>query len=400
MVVERQILHVDVNNAFLSWSAIERLKNGDEIDIRTIPSAIGGDENKRSGIILAKSPLAKSMGVVTGETVYQAMKKCPSLRLYSADFKAYRKHSDALYNLLLEYTDKIERFSVDECFMDMTEFLMGDTLLYKAQEINRRVKNELGFTVNIGLSTNKLLAKMASDFSKPNKIHTLYPSEIKTKMWPLEVSELFMIGKKTVPKLNKMGIYKIGDLACYDKNILIRRLGKFGKMAWEYANGIDESEVVYTQEKAKSIGNSITLPVDVISIEKLESVLLALVEQVTYRLRKENMLAGSASVQLRTKDFKDFSHQAKLEFLTDNTSDIYIKAKAILEEMYVNGMPIRLIGFRVDKLKESEEQISFFDTTQKEKNKLDETIDSIKNKYGYTSIKRAGEIGLDKFFKQ
>ena len=399
MVMERQILHVDVNNAFLSWSAIERLKNGYELDIRNIPSAICGDENKRSGIILAKSPLAKSMGVVTGETVYQAMKKCPSLKLYSSDFKAYHKHSNALYNLLLEYTDKIERFSVDECFLDMTEFLMGDTLLYKAQEINRRVKNELGFTVNVGVSTNKLLAKMASDFSKPNKIHTLYPSEIKFKMWPLDVSELFMIGKKTVPKLNKMGIYKIGDLACYDKNVLIRRLGKFGKMAWEYANGIDESEVIYTQEKAKSMGNSITLPVDVASAEKLESVLLALVEQVTYRLRKENMLAGSASVQLRSKDFKDFSHQAKLDFHTDNTSEIYAKAKSIFKEMYVNDMPIRLIGFRVDKLKETEEQISFFDTTKKGKNKLDETVDFIKNKYGYTSIKRAGEMELDKFLK-
>lgn len=399
MVVERQILHVDVNNAFLSWSAIERIAAGDKLDIRSIPSAICGDENKRSGIILAKSPLAKSMGVVTGETVYQAIKKCPSLKLYSADFRAYRKHSDALYNLLLEYTDKIERFSVDECFLDMTNFLMGDTLLYKAQEINRRVKNELGFTVNIGISTNKLLAKMASDFSKPDKIHTLYPDEIKHKMWGMEVSELFMIGKKTVPKLNKMGIYKIGDLACYDPNILIRRLGKFGKMAWEYANGIDNSEVIYTTEKAKSIGNSVTLPVDVVSAEKLESVLLALVEQVTYRLRKENMLAGSASVQLRTKDFKDFSHQAKLDFLTDNTKEIYSKAKNIFEEMYIEGMPIRLIGFRVDKLKESEEQISLFDTVKKEKNKLDETIDNLKNKYGYTSITRAGEMELDKFFK-
>lgn len=397
--MERQILHVDVNNAFLSWSAIERLKNGEKIDIRTIPSAICGDENKRSGIILAKSSLAKSMGVITGETVYQAMKKCPSLKLYSSNYKVYRQYSDSLYNLLLEYTDKIERFSVDECFLDMTNFLMGDTLLAKAHEINRRVKNELGFTVNIGVSNNKLLAKMASDFSKPDKIHTLYPNEIKSKMWSLEVSELFMIGKKTVPKLNNMGIYKIGDLACFDKNILIRRLGKFGQMAWEYANGIDDSEIIYTLEKAKSIGNSITLPVDVANSEKLECILLALVEQVTYRLRKEKMLASVASVQLRTKDFKDFSHQTKLDFLTNNTSEIYLKAKNIFNEMYVEGMPIRLIGFRVEKLKESEEQISFFDTQKKEKDKLDETIDSIKNKYGYSCVKRAGEIGLDKFFK-
>ena len=397
--MERQILHIDVNNAFLSWSAIERLKNGEKIDIRTIPSAICGDENKRSGIILAKSSLAKSMGVVTGETVYQAMKKCPSLKLYSSDYKVYRKYSDSLYNLLLEYTDKIERFSVDECFLDMTNFLMGDTLLAKAHEISQRVKNELSFTVNIGVSSNKLLAKMASDFSKPDKIHTLYPNEIKGKMWSLEVSELFMIGKKTVPKLNNMGIYKIGDLACFDKNILIRRLGKFGKMAWEYANGIDETEVIYTQEKAKSIGNSVTLPVDVANCEKIESVLLALVEQVTYRLRKENMLAGTASVQLRTKDFKDFSHQARLDFFTDNTSEIYAKAKLILKEMYVEGTAIRLVGFRVEKLKETEEQISFFDTQKKEKNKLDETLDNIKNKYGYMSVKRAGEMGIDKLLK-
>ena len=397
--MERQILHVDVNNAFLSWSAIERLKNGEKIDIRTIPSAICGDENKRSGIILAKSSLAKSMGVITGETIYQAMRKCPSLKLYSSNYQVYRKYSDALYNLLLEYTDKIERFSVDECFLDMTEFLMGDTLLAKAHEISRRVKNELGFTVNIGLSNNKLLAKMASDFSKPDQIHTLYQSEIKSKMWSLEVSELFMIGKKTVPKLNNMGIYKIGDLACFDKDILIRRLGKFGKMAWEYANGIDESEVIYTYEKAKSIGNSVTLPVDVANSEKLESVLLALVEQVTYRLRKEKMLASIASVQLRTKDFKDFSHQAKLDFLTDNTNDIYAKAKLIFNEMYIEGTPIRLVGFRVEKLKESEEQLSFFDTQKKVKSKLDEAVDNIKNKYGYASVKRAGEIGLDKFLK-
>lgn len=397
--MERQILHVDVNNAFLSWCAIERLKNGEIIDIRTIPSAICGDENKRSGIILAKSSLAKTMGVVTGETIYQALRKCPTLKLYSSDHKIYKKYSDALYDLLLEYTDRIERFSVDECFLDMTKFLMGDTLIAKAQEIKQRVKNELGFTVNIGVSNNKLLAKVASDFSKPDKIHTLYSNEIKNKMWSLDVSELFMIGAKTVPKLNYMGIYKIGDLACFDKEILIRRLGKFGKLAWEYANGIDESEVMYACEKAKSIGNSVTLPVDVANSEKLESVLLALVEQVTYRLRKEKMLASVAAIQLRTKEFKDFSHQAKLDFLTDSTSDIYEKAKKIFHEMYIEGMPIRLIGFRVEKLKESEEQISFFDVSKNEKSKLDETLDYIKNKYGYMSVKRAGELEMEKLWK-
>ena len=400
MDVERQILHVDVNNAFLSWTALERLKVGDSVDLRKIPSAICGDENKRSGIILAKSPLAKAMGVVTGETVYQATKKCPNLKLYSTDFKAYQKYSDELYNLLREYTDIIERFSIDECFLDMTNFLMGDTLLAKAHEINRRVKNELGFTVNIGLSTNKLLAKMASDFSKPDKIHTLYPNEIKNKMWSLDVSELFMIGKKSVPKLNKMGIFKIGDLACFDKNILVKRMGKFGKLAWEYANGIDNSEVVAIRERAKSISNSITLPIDISNAEKLESVLLALVEQVTFRLRKEKLFASTISVQLRTKDFKDFSHQSKLDFSTSNTKEIYEKAKMVFQEMYKENIPIRLIGFRVDKLVDTEEQISFFDSNKVENNKLDKALDSIKSKYGYMSITRAGELNINEYLKR
>ena len=400
MDVERQILHVDVNNAFLSRTALERLKAGDSVDLRKIPSAICGDENKRSGIILAKSPLAKAMGVVTGETVYQATKKCPNLKLYSTDFKAYQKYSDELYNLLREYTDIIERFSIDECFLDMTNFLMGDTLLAKAHEINRRVKNELGFTVNIGLSTNKLLAKMASDFSKPDKIHTLYPNEIKNKMWSLDVSELFMIGKKSVPKLNKMGIFKIGDLACFDKKILVKRMGKFGKLAWEYANGIDNSEVVAIRERAKSIGNSITLPIDISNAEKLESVLLALVEQVTFRLRKEKLFASTISVQLRTKDFKDFSHQSKLDFSTSNTKEIYEKAKMVFQEMYKENIPIRLIGFRVDKLVDTEEQISFFDSNKVENNKLDKALDSIKSKYGYMSITRAGELNINEYLKR
>ena len=200
--MERQILHIDVNNAFLSWTAVEMLKNGSELDIRTIPSIIGGDEARRSGIVLAKSMKAKECGVVTAETIYQAKKKCPNLQIYRGlEYKKYKEYSDKLYNLLLEYTDKIERYSIDECFLDMTEYLQKDTLINKAIQINKRVREELGFTVNIGVAHNKLLAKMASDFKKPDKIHTLYENEIETKIWNLPTSELFMLGKKTVPKL-------------------------------------------------------------------------------------------------------------------------------------------------------------------------------------------------------
>lgn len=182
--IERKILHVDVNSAFLSWTAVEMLKNGAEIDIRTIPAIIGGDEEKRKGIVLAKSIPAKKYGIQTAEPIYFAKQKCPNLQIYQSNFKTYYHYSDALYELLHEYTDKIERFSIDECFLDITDFLpRGRTDLEIAYEIHTRVKQELGFTVNVGVAPNKLLAKMASDFEKPDKVHTLYHNEISNKMW-------------------------------------------------------------------------------------------------------------------------------------------------------------------------------------------------------------------------
>lgn len=333
--MERQILHIDVNNAFLSWTAIEMLKEGYSIDIRNIPAIIGGDESRRAGIVLAKSMKAKQCGIVTAETIYQAKKKCPNLKVFSGlKYKKYKEYSNKLYNLLLEYTDKIERYSIDECFLDLTGYLMKSTLIDKANEISKRVKEELGFTVNIGVAHNKLLAKMASDFTKPDKVHTLFENEIETKMWNLPISELFMLGKKSVPKLNNMGIKMIGDLAKYDKQILIKKFGKHGGLMWEYANGIDEEEVHCKFELPKSIGNSITLPADTANIEEIEKVLLVLTENVTYRLRKYDLLANVVNVQLRTKDFKDFSHQKKLDFSTSNTKEIYKTVKELINELY------------------------------------------------------------------
>lgn len=399
--MERQILHVDVNNAFLSWLAVYKLKNGEKVDIRDQVAVIGGDETKRSGIVLAKSPKAKQFGIVTGETLYSARQKCRNLQVYQGNFKIYREYSNKLYKLLLEYTDKIERFSIDECFLDMTNYLMKDTLLNKAKEINKRAKEELGFTVNVGVAHNKLLAKMASDFTKPDKVHTLFEEEIATKMWTLPVSELFMLGKKTVPKLYNMKIRTIGDLANTDKNIIIKKFGKHGKMMWEYANGIDNSEVQYKEEKPKSIGNSVTLPMDIHNKEELEEVLLALTEQVTYRLRKQELLANVVSVQLRTKNFEDFSHQAKMNSATSSTKEILKNAKNLLSGMFKKGMAIRLIGLRLDNLVSKDEmQISLFgdsENEQKQKN-LDNVIDSLNEKYGYGSIIRAGKLNNNKLF--
>ena len=304
--------------------------------------------------------------------------------------------------MLLEYTDKIERFSIDECFLDMTNYLMNDTLINKANEINRRVKNELGFTVNVGVANNKLLAKMASDFTKPDRVHTLFKEEIPTKMWSLPISELFMLGRKTVPKLYNMRIRTIGELAKTDKELLIKKFGKHGKMMWEYANGIDNSEVNYKIEKPKSIGNSVTLPIDISDIGQLGKVLVALVEQVSHRLRKEELIANVVNVQLRTNKFEDFSHQAKLDTATSSTKEILKKAKELLNEMYKTGVFIRLIGVRVDNLiGKDEEQLSFFSNTSEnsKQENLDKTIDKLNEKYGNNFITRAGKMDLENIVK-
>lgn len=400
-VKQRQILHIDVNNAFLSWTAIDRLSKGEKVDIREIEAVIGGDETKRSGIVLAKSMKAKEKGVRTGETLYQARLKCPNLQVFRGEYKNYKKHSEKLYNLLLQYTDKIERFSIDECFLDMTDYLGNNSLIDKAYEIKNRVRRELGFTVNVGVSHNKLLAKMASDFTKPDRVHTLFENEIEEKMWKLPVSELFMLGRKTLPKLYSMRIKTIGDLAKQDKKLMIDKFGKHGLIMWEYSNGIDNSSVNYIKENPKGIGNSVTLPHDLNKIDDIEKVLLTLAEQVAYRLRRYNMYANVVNVQLRTKDFKDFSHQKKLMNSTSNTKDIYDIAKELLYEMYKKGTAIRLVGLRVDKLIDKDEiQLSLFKREEDRKQeKLDEVVDKLKQKYGYNSITRAGKLHSENVIK-
>ncbi len=391
--MQREILHVDVNNAFLSWLAVYKLEQGESLDIRTIPAVIGGDEKQRHGIVLAKSNLAKQFGIKTGEPLYSARKKCPTIKIYESNFKVYKRYSDMLFQLLQEYSFKIERFSIDECFVDMTEFLNNRKLIDVAYEISKRVREELKFTVNIGVAHNKLLAKMASDFQKPNRVHTLYEKEIPRKMWILPISELFMVGKRTLPKLYNMNIRTIGDLAKSDKNILIKKFGKFGKVMWEYANGIDDSEVNYLKQKPKGVGNSTTVSQDITNIEKIEEVLLALTEHTTYRLRKYNMVGSVVSVQLRTSDFKNYSHQRKLNFATNSTKEIFKVAKDLVRQLYKNE-PIRLIGIRIDNLcDEEEKQISLFeDINIKKQEKLDKVVDNIKDKFGYEIITRAGDM--------
>lgn len=404
--MERFILHVDVNNAFLSWTAAEMLKNGSNTDIRNIPSVIGGDEAQRRGIVLAKSPIAKQFGIKTGEPLYMARKKCPQLQVYKSDFAVYKKYSNQMIEILKKYTNEIEQCSIDECALDLTSFLLkGENIEQKAKQISDEIKQKLKFTVNIGIAHNKMLAKMASDFEKPDKIHTLYENEIETKMWPLPVSELLMVGRKTVQKLNQIGIKTIGDLAKREEKDIIKKFGKLGKTIWEYANGIDNSPVkANDNEKPKGIGNSVTMPQDVNDITKLEEVLLALCEQVAYRLRKQKMQANVVNVQIKNNQFQTYTHQKKLHTATDSTKYIYEEAKKLLQTLYHSSTnkQIRLIGIRVDTLEQEQEQISLFnqksDNEEKQK-KVDNVIDGIKDKYGYDVITRAGKMNIGKLIR-
>ena len=396
--MNRYIMHIDVNNAFLSWTAVEFLKNGVKEDIRLIPAVIGGDEELRHGVVLAKSNIAKQFGIKTGETIYQAKKKCPQIRIFPTKHEIYKEYSDKLYNLLSTYTNKIERFSIDECFVDFSDIIKTRQDFMKlAIELNQRIKKELLFTVNIGLSDNKILAKMASNFEKPDKIHTLYKEEIEEKIWNMPIEELFMVGKKSAVKLRSIGINKIGDLANSNKKMIIKRFGKFGATIWDNANGINNDEVIYEEEIPKSVGNSITLSKDCNNINELNKVLLSLSEKVGYRVRKYGLKSYTVGVQIKTNEFITYSHQKKLNKPTSNTQEIYNVAKELLEGLFSN-QPIRLIGVKLDNLTDNEfNQISMFDEPiKKQKNsKLDNVIDNIKDKYGYNSITLGTIMNID-----
>ena len=392
--MDKIIMHIDVNNAFLSWTATKMVKDGKK-DLRKTYAIIGGDEKQRSGIVLAKSPLAKKKGVVTGETIYNAKKKCPHLEVYPPEFSYYKKMSNALFSLISKYTPDLEKMSIDECFIDYTPIMhiYGNPLKF-AYNIKNEIKKTLGFTVNVGIANNKLCAKMASDFSKPDKVHTLFKTEIKTKMWPLPIDELFGVGKKTAIKLKNLNINTVEELALTDKNklkpIFKNMTDDLIDSAWGRGSDIVESSI----EPPKGIGNETTLNHNIFSKEELHQYLLALSENVTIRLRKQNKYASVVVVTLKDKYFKRFSHQKKLVNATNITEEIYETAKEVLDEMKVDD-GIRLIGVRLDGLKdEVNHQVSLFENLEEreETKNLDKTIDNLKEKYGFKIIKKASLI--------
>lgn len=397
------IFHIDVNSAFLSWTAVEQLKNGAEQDIREISAIIGGDQQSRHGIVLAKSVPAKKYGIVTGEPIVNALRKCPELQMFPPNHKMYHEYSARLMNFLMDYTPDIEQVSVDECYMDFTEIAHKyPSPITAAFEIKDTIYQKFGFTVNIGISTNRLLAKMASDFEKPNKVHTLFPEEVPVKMWPLPVSELYMAGRSSVEVLHKLEIRTIGELAKADPNLLELHLKSHGRTLWEFANGMGGSKVIRERVENKGVGNSTTLPKDVTTEEEAKPVLMKLAEKVAGRLRAEGQRAQMVSVEIKYHTFQSVSHQKQLLKSTSNGQAIYQVACELFHELW-NGEPVRLLGIRTSKLVDDEapEQMSIFDFQQEmeseEQNvavknekhaKLDKAMDEIRKKFGNDAIKR------------
>jgi len=403
----RSVLHIDVNSAYLSWTAVDMLKNGADEDIRLFPSAIAGDPEKRHGIILAKSEPAKKYGVKTAMTIGEAKRRCPDLKLYPPDHGLYKEYSDRLYALLSEYTDVIERFSIDECWLEYTgsEKIFG-TPETAAAEISSRVKNELGFTVNIGVSVNKLLSKMASEMQKPDRIHTLYPHELKEKFWPLPVRELFGVGRSAEKALTGLGLRTIGDVANADPALLESLLKPaMGRIVRDRANGIDDSPVIKEEDsERKVIGHSDTTPDDIKTEDEAMYYLLSQSERVGIRLRKAGKRAGVVTVQLKNSAFKAYSHQRKLDAPISATSDIYSAACELFTDMW-RGDALRLLGVSLSDLRgedagiegyNAEVQLSLFENTEtavddkkKENETLEKAQDMIRERFGKDAITRA-----------
>lgn len=387
------IFHIDVNSAFLSWEAVYRLAHrGETLDLREIPSAVGGDMALRHGIILAKSIPAKKYGIQTGETLLEAQRKCPNLVLVPPHYNLYEQCSAAFMDILREYSDVVEQYSIDEAFVDMSAscHLFGSPV-EAARQIKERIRNELGFTVNIGVSCNKLLAKMASDLKKPDMVHTLYPEEIEDKMWPLSVSELFFVGRATTKKLFSVGIKTIGDLAAADPIWLRSLLKKQGEIIWGFAHGVDCSPVISAPPPNKGYGNSTTIPFDVTDIPNAQKVLLGLAETVGNRLRTDHVEIRVIAVGIRYSDLSYVSHQKCLPTATNLTVEIYKHACELFEELW-NGAPVRHLGIHTSRVQDGDfgRQLTLFDTTDYEKlSRMDLTVDRIRDRFGMDSLQRA-----------
>lgn len=412
--MERIIFHIDVNSAFLSWEACYRIHHlGGTLDLRTIPSAVGGDQSKRHGIILTKSIPAKKYHIKTGEPIVDARRKCPELVIVPPNYTLYSHASRAMIEILQEYTDTIEKYSIDEAFLDMTgtdrirdfdairlpagidatwQSVLEHRAVLLAWQIKERIREELGFTVNVGISSNKLLAKMASDFRKPDQVHTLWPSEIEQKMWPLPVEELFYVGYATAPKLHRLGIHTIGALAQFDPDMLYHRMKSHGLLVRQFACGIDDSPVIPQLMEAppKGYGNSCTTIHDVTDRQEAYWHLLSLAETVSQRIRADEVRVSCVDISIRDSELHFYGHQKQLRSPTDLTLEIYDAACRCFDELWT-GYPIRHLGIHTSKVSHAAgRQVDLFDRYDYGKlRQAEHAVDEIRTRYGNDAIKRA-----------
>lgn len=361
--MKRVVFHIDVNSAFLSWTAIKILNEGGTQDIRTVPSVVSGDPSDRRSIITAASIPAKKIGIKVATPVSMALRTFPNLVIVRGDFDWYRKCSKGFIAICRSYSPVLEQFSIDECFLDMTFRLFGKDPVSVANALKDEIKAKLGFTVNVGVGSNKLLAKMASDFEKPDKVHTLWTEEVQEKMWPLGVRDLLWVGRKTEEKLLSYGIRTIGQLAQTDISYLRRIVGERGALQLhETSNGIDNSPVETEHPDAKSYSAERTFPKDLSEPKDIDRALFKVACIVCHRIRKDKVKASTVSIFIKFTDFSTLQKQCSLPQPTDITALILNAARGLLTEIWDGERPLRQVGLGLSKLsRDAAEQMSLFE---------------------------------------
>ena len=389
----RSIIHVDMNNFYASVECLYRP------EIRHLPVAVAGDPLNRHGIILAKNMIAKRLGVKTGEAIWEAKQKAPKLVTVPPDFAKYLKFSRLARSILYDYTDQIEAFGLDENWADVT----GSLSLFGsahdiAELIRKRVKDELGITVSIGVSFNKIFAKLGSDYKKPDAITDIMPDNFKSLVWPLPASDLLYVGKATSRKLTSIGITTIGGIAKCPKDVLCRKLGKWGEVLWLFANGLDTAPVrLLGQEAAvKSVGNGITCPRDLTADEDLQLVFTVLAESVAARLRDYNLKCTGVEIQIRDKNLYYMTRQQKISRPTFLSSDIIAAAMQLFRDNYRWFYPVRAVALRGINLVTADTliELSIFEDESRNlaAENLARTIDDLRKRFGHDSILRASSL--------
>lgn len=386
--MDRVILHCDFNNFFAS---VECLYNP---DIRNSPVAVCGSQSERRGIVLAKNYIAKKYGITTGEPAWQAKKKCPNLITVRPHYKLYDRFSKSAVAIYKEYTNQVEVFSIDECWLDITGSVKnineGEILAYKIKD---RIKDELGITISVGVSYNKMFAKLGSDIKKPDAVTIIKRDNYKEVLWKLPVEDMFYVGRKTAKKLNKVCIYTIGDLAGKSLNFMRDLLGKPGETLWVFANGYDSSSVYDFDYHSvvKGVGNSTTTPKDLVDNEEIKLIFYVLAESVGERLRRHNLKGRTVQISIRDNDLGYIERQGKLRNYTYINSEIALRAYGIFLNSWDWSKPVRALGVRVTDLAIADEyiQYSFLEDIDYKHEMLDHCVDKIRSRFGYYSIGRA-----------